>query len=229
MTIFVFYWVFKTILSYVKFVNFEYYTDQTRWLDTCNLVYGIWLPMKCLPFFFISGLFFYANAPCYSNWYAQINFIRHSILVFSFFVRGLSDTGESSLVLNNLMIAFQCCGVYDYRSVLFFFKCLTLSLTNSVKILKISFYYLVQKLCFWRGFFSSGVSVCLCVCASISSKSYWPILMKFRRMMNHDNILVPFGDGINHLTLMMRISHKKKKRIKSTYLGIFNEIVDRIV
>ena len=44
------------------------------------------------------------------------------------------------------------------------------------------------------------LSVCLSVCIQFISKSYWPIMMKLGRMMNSDNISVPFEDEINRLS-----------------------------
>merc|ERR1712121_196968 len=66
-----------------------------------------------------------------------------------------------------------------------------------------SFFYLAQKLCFWRGIIFIGVylcvclCVCLCGCISINSKSSRPIFLKFGRMVYNDNSSVPSEDEID--------------------------------
>ena len=70
-----------------------------------------------------------------------------------------------------------------------------------------------------RYYFHRRVSVCLCGCISIISKSSWPISMKFGRMMYNDIISVPFEDEINRVD-RTQTSPKRvvKIDIKETYL-----------
>ena len=70
-----------------------------------------------------------------------------------------------------------------------------------------------------RYYFHRRVVVCVSVCLAINSKSSWPILMKFGRMMYYEKIQVPFEDEINRIDR----THTSPKRvvkidIKATYL-----------
>ena len=63
------------------------------------------------------------------------------------------------------------------------------------------------------------VSVYLCVWLAINSKSSWPILMKFGRMMYYDKRQVPFEDEINRVDRTQTLPKRVVKiDIKATYL-----------